>query len=180
MIEGASKTPFLTFMRTRVWEPAGMVSTRDDDPAAIVPNRAGKYREVDGKIVNATMVDMSNRMGAGGFLTNAIDMGKYIEALLAGRLVKPETLKRMMTPARLKDGQQIQYGLGWGMEIEPWKNDQWVFHGGSSPGASGLITVMPAHRFAVIFLTNLESIPDRGDLAEDIARLVLDFGPRKQ
>ena len=83
-------------------------STRDDDPAAIVPNRAGKYREVDGKIVNATMVDMSNRMGAGGFLTNAIDMGKYIEALLAGRLVKPETLKRMMTPARLKDGQQIQ------------------------------------------------------------------------
>jgi serine beta-lactamase-like protein LACTB len=179
VIEGASKTPFVTFMRTRVWEPAGMSATRDDDPAAIVPNRAAKYTRADGQVRNAPMIDMSNRLGAGGYVTTVVDLGKFVEALLAGRLVKPATLQRMMTPAKLKSGEAIGYGLGWGMETEEWKNDRWVFHGGSTPGASGLLTVMPAHRFAVAFLTNLDELPDRGDLAEDIARLVLDFGPRK-
>jgi serine beta-lactamase-like protein LACTB, mitochondrial len=179
VVEGASKTPFLSFMRTRVWDPAGMSVTRDDDPAAIVPNRAAKYTRVDGQIRNAPMIDMSNRLGAGGYLTTVVDLGKFIESLLAGRLVKPATLQRMMTPAKLKSGEVISYGLGWGMETEEWKSDRWVYHGGSSPGASGLLTVMPAHRFAVAFLTNLDELPDRGDLAEDIARLVLDFGPRK-
>ena len=31
----------------------------------------------------------------------------------------------------------------------------------------------------VVFLTNLETLKGRAELAEDIARLVLDFGPRQ-
>ncbi|HLJ74441.1 MAG TPA: serine hydrolase domain-containing protein [Thermoanaerobaculia bacterium] len=179
VIEGASHTPFLTFMKTRVWQPAGMSLTRDDDPSAIVPNRAAKYTRKAGQVQNAPMIDMSNRMGAGGFLTTVIDLGHFFEALYAGRLVKPETLQRMMTPAKLSNGEAIGYGLGWGVEVDEWKNDRWTFHGGSSPGASGIVALMPGHRFAVAVLTNLDELPNRGELAEDIARLVLDFEPRK-
>lgn len=179
VIEGASHTPFLTFMKTRVWDPAGMSSTRDDDPAAIVPNRAAKYTRSSGQLKNAPAIDMSNKMGAGGYLTTVVDLGHFVEALYADRLVKETTLQRMMTPAKLTNGQPIGYGLGWGVEVDEWKGDRWTFHGGSTPGVSGFLALMPRHRFAVAFLTNVDDLPGRNELAEDIARLVLDFGPRK-
>jgi serine beta-lactamase-like protein LACTB, mitochondrial len=179
VIEGASHTNFLTFMRTNVWEPAGMAATRDDDPAAIVPNRAAKYTLVAGQIRNAPAIDMSNKMGAGGYLTTIVDLARFLEAAMDGRLVKPATFQQMITPAKLSNGEAVGYGLGWGVETEEWKGDRWVFHGGSTPGVSGFVAMMPKHRFAVAFLTNLDNLPERNELAEDVTRLVLDFGPRK-
>lgn len=181
VVEGAAKTPFLSYMRDHVWLPASMRSTRDDDPAAIVPNRAAKYSRVDGQLRNTPAIDISNRMPAGGFLTSATDLGNYIEALLNGRLAKPATFAMMITPAKLKTGQIIEsgYGLGWGVETEEWHQDRWTFHGGSSPGASGFIALMPKHRFGVVFLTNVDELPGRNELAADVARVVLDFPPPK-
>ena len=181
VIEGAAKTDLLTYMREHVWLPAGMTSTRDDDPAAIVPNRAAKYTRADGQLRNAPAIDYSNRMAGGGYLTSAVDLGRYIEALLNGKLVKPETFAMMTTPAKLKSGQIIEsgYGLGWGVELEEWHSDRWTFHGGSSAGASGMLALMPKHRFGIVFLTNVDELPGRGELAESIARVVLDFPPPK-
>lgn len=181
VVEGAAKIPFLDYMRSHIWEPAGMHVIRDDDPAAIVPNRAAKYTLINGQLRNAPAIDMSNRMPAGGFLTTAVDLAKFAAAVMAGRIVRPETFQRMISPSKLANGETIPngYGLGWGVELEDWKEDRWVFHGGSSPGASGMIALMPKHRFAVVFMTNLDELPGRGELAEDIARLILDFEPRK-
>src|SRR4051812_6888060 len=99
-------------MRKYVWDPAGMSATRDDDPAAIVPNRAAKYRRTAGTLHNAPMVDMSNRLAAGGYLTTAIDLARFAEALIAGKLVRDATFQRMITPARLSSGEAIGYGFG--------------------------------------------------------------------
>ena len=181
VIEGASKTPFLTYMRDHIWLPAGMTSTRDDNPAAIVPNRAAKYTwDANHHLENAPPIDMSNKMAAGGYLTTINDLGRFVESGMGGKLVKPETFETMTTPAKLTSGQAIGYGLGWGVETDLWHDDRWTFHGGSTPGASGFVALMPKHKFAVVFLTNLDELPERNELAEDIARLVLDFGPRKK
>ena len=179
VVEGAAKTPFLTLMHNQVWEPAGMVATRDDDPSAVVPDRAAKYTRSGGQLRNAPAVDMSNRLPAGGYLTTAVDMAKFAEALLANRLVTGETFRKMTVPARLADGKPIGYGLGWGVELEEWHGDRWLFHGGSSPGASGILVIMPKHRFAVVVMTNLDDLPGRGELAQDIAQVMLDFPPAK-
>ncbi len=179
VIEGASKRTFLEAMRTQVWDPAGMNATRDDDPAAIVPNRAAKYTRIGGVLRNATAIDMSNRLPAGGYLTTAVDLAKFAAALMNGKLVRGETFQRMITPATLSTGEVVPYGFGWAMEIDEWHGDRWALHGGSSPGASGMIAIMPKHRFAVVFLTNLDELPGRADLAEDVARLILDFAPRR-
>lgn len=180
VIEGASGMPFLDYMRTQVWEPAGMMLTRDDDPSAIVPHRAAGYAMYGGVFQRARMADMSNRMPAGCYLTTVDDIARFAEAMLANRLVQAGTFQRMITPTHLPSGEALSYGLGWGVEAEPWHDDWYVFHGGSSPGVSGALTVMPRHRFAVVYLTNLEDIPGqaRGDLSEDLTRLVLGFGPR--
>jgi serine beta-lactamase-like protein LACTB len=180
VIQGAAKVAFLTYMSTHVWAPAGMTATRDDDPSAIIPNRAAKYTLARGELRNAPMIDMSNRLPAGGYITTAVDLARFAQAVLGGRLLKQETFQRMIIPTKLPSGESVEYGLGWGMELEAWHGDTYVFHGGSSPGESGYLVVMPHHRFAVAFLTNLDDVSGRELLAEDVTRIVLGFGPRKE
>jgi CubicO group peptidase (beta-lactamase class C family) len=89
--------------------------------AAIVPNRTAKYTRVDGQLRNAPAIDMSNRLPAGGYLTTASDLGRFIEAVLNDKLVKHATLATMTTPAKLQNGQTVEYGLGWGVETDEWQ-----------------------------------------------------------
>ena len=175
VIEGAAGVSFLTYMKQHVWDPAGMTATRDDDPFAIIADRARGYTFVEGKLRNAQMVDMSNRLPAGGYITTVEDLARFAAAVMAGRLVRADTFQQMTTPARLPDGRRVEYGLGWGLELEEWHEDVWTFHGGSSPGVSGMLALMPRHRFAVAILTNLEEMPDRSELCADVARIVLGF-----
>ena len=177
VIEGAAGVPFLDYMRGRVWSVAGMRSTRDDDPAAIIPDRASGYVLVDGVVENATPVDMSNRMPAGGYATTVDDLAHFEAALMDGALVRPESLRQMLTPSTTADGKPVPYGMGWAMELEPWHGDTWAFHGGSSPGVSGMVALMPQHRFGVAFLANLEDLPDRNALIETVTRIALGFDP---
>jgi serine beta-lactamase-like protein LACTB len=178
VVEGAAGVPFLDAMESLVWGPAGMTATRDDDPAPLVPERAAKYTLAGGRLRNAPAIDMSNRLAAGGYLTNVLDLARFAASLLGGRLVSARSLDLMTTSAKLPSGELTGYGLGWAVEPEPWHGDRWAFHGGSSPGASGFLAVMPRHRFAVVFLANLDELEGRSELAEDIARIVLDFPPR--
>jgi serine beta-lactamase-like protein LACTB len=176
VIEGAAGVPFLTYMKEHVWDPAGMTATRDDDPSAIIPNRASGYVIVDGQIRNAQMVDMSNRLAAGGYVTTVEDLARFAASVMAGTLLRSDTVRQMMTPTRLPNGQPVDYGLGWGMELEEWHSDTWTFHGGSTPGVSGMLALMPRHRFAVAILTNLEELRERSEFCADVARIVLGFG----
>lgn len=176
VIQGAAGVPFLTYMKEHVWDPTGMSTTRADDPTALIANRAAGYVLIDGKPHNAQMVDMSNRLAAGGYVTTVVDLAKFAAAVMTGQLVRSDSFRQMITPATLSNGETIDYGQGWGLEREEWHDDRWVFHGGSSPGVSGMLALMPKHRFAVAILTNLEDSPDRSDFAADVARVVLGFG----
>jgi serine beta-lactamase-like protein LACTB len=175
VIEGAAGAPFLAYMKSHVWDPARMTATRDDDSAAAIPERAAGYVRVDGTIRRAPAVDMTNRMPAGGYVTTVVDYARFIEAMFADRLVDATTFAQMITPAKLRTGEAVPYGLGWGMELDDWHGDRWTFHGGSTPGASGMVALMPGHRFGVVFLTNLEDLPERSELAEQVASTVLRF-----
>ena len=181
VIEGAAGVPYLDYIKSHVWAPAGMKLTRDDDPAAIVPHRAAGYSLDHGVVRRARVSDITNRLPAGGFITTVDDLAKFAAANLANQLVKGETFARMITPTRLPSGDTLSYGMGWGVETEPWHEDSYLFHGGSTAGVSGVLVMMPRHRFAVAILTNLEDIPGekRGELSEDITRLLLGFAPRQ-
>jgi CubicO group peptidase (beta-lactamase class C family) len=85
-----------------------------------------------------------------------------------------------MTSQPLNNGEQLDYGFGWGlMTGENWYGETEAFHGGSSPGASGMLYALPRRRFAVVFLSNLESAPERTETAVAIAKAVLDSGAKE-
>ncbi len=176
VLEGASGQSYLDCMRERVFVPAGMTSTRDDDPRVILAHRAAGYARVNGELQNATQVDMSNRLPAGGFVSTARDLAAFATALLDGRLVRAETLKEMSSPSRLKNGDTVDYGLG--MALWPSEGTATAFfHGGSTPGASGMLLLVPAQRCAVAFLTNLEDAPERRETAQAIAEALRGTAP---
>jgi CubicO group peptidase (beta-lactamase class C family) len=171
-LEGAAGAPFMDVMRRTVFEPAGMLHACQDDPAAIVPNRAAGYIRRGGELRVATHVDMSNRLPAGGYLASAPEMAAFAAAFMDGRLVRPETRDLMLTEARLSRGGTVNYGLGWAIvEDSTGHVTGRALHGGSSPGASGMMFIIPAERIGVVIMSNLEDAPERAPLAEAIAEI---------
>lgn len=179
VLEGAAQSEFMELIRREVFEPCGMTASRADDPAVLVPHRAAGYARRDGQLWNATHVDMSNRLPAGGYLTTAPDLARFAAKFIDGELVSRATRDAMLTQVRLPNGATVNYGLGWAIgEDEVGHPDGTASHGGSSPGASGVLFIEPASRLAVVFLSNLESAPERLSTAQAMARIVAASGPR--
>lgn len=178
VIQGASGRRFMEFMHERVFDPAGMRRTRDDDPDVRVPNRASGYViGAGGALQPSRAVNMTSKLPAGGYLTTAPDLARFAAALMAGRLVRPTTLEQMLTPARLANGEIVPYGLGWGLfPGEDWYGHREAFHGGVTPEVSGVLYLLPDAKFAVAILTNLENVSERTALAAQIAKVVLQLG----
>jgi CubicO group peptidase (beta-lactamase class C family) len=152
-----------------------MADSRADDPAAIVPRRAAGYARVEGELRNAVHVDMSNRLPAGGYLTTAPDLARFAARFVDDELVSRATREAMLTSVRLRNGDTVNYGLGWSIgEDAEGRPDGTASHGGSSPGASGMLYIDPGRRLGVVFLTNLESAPERGATARAMAAVVVE------
>jgi len=63
--------------------------------------------------------------------------------------------------------------LGWGIqEDKSGKTTGAAAHGGSSPGVSGMLYIVPKQRLAVAFLCNLENATGREPMAQAIGSIV--------
>jgi CubicO group peptidase (beta-lactamase class C family) len=151
-----------------------MAQTRDDDPRAIIRNRARGYIIENGELQNSRWVDMSSKMAAGGWVTTAPDLVRFMNAWMAGVLVSEKTKKMMTEPYRLPhDGTVDGFGLGW--FFDEYRGMKAVYYGGGTPQVSGFVFFVPEKRIAISGLFNLEGIPavDRIALAGAIADIVL-------
>jgi CubicO group peptidase (beta-lactamase class C family) len=148
--------------------------SRDDDPSAIIANRASGYTRIDGRLANATHVDMSNRLAAGGYVTTATDLAHFASMFMDCRLVSCATRDAMLAETKLKNGDIVNYGLGWSIaEDESGKTTGEASHGGSSPGVAGMLYIVPRQRLAVVILSNLEIARERFEVAQKIGKIAL-------
>jgi serine beta-lactamase-like protein LACTB, mitochondrial len=162
VIEGASGMTYRDYLREHVLGPAGMTSTRPDDIAAIVPNRARGYSPLvygrfDGKWKNAILMDPSYKIPGGGLLSTCEDLARFAIAVMSGKLLGRESFERMTTMQRTTDGKETGYGLGW--YLGAWKGrggGPAMWHGGVQPGTTAELKLLPRQRVAVAILANLE------------------------
>jgi serine beta-lactamase-like protein LACTB len=175
VLEGASGEEFRSFMRNTIFEPAGMRATRDDDPRAIIAGRAAGYQYADGRLTNAPLTDMSAKMAAGGFITTAPDLVRFMQHWMAGGYGSATTRAAMLTPYRLPGAGGTVDGFGMGWFIGEFRGHRSAFYGGSTAGVSGYVLFVPDLRLAISFLTNQENFPgeERGILAAAIAEIAL-------
>jgi D-alanyl-D-alanine carboxypeptidase len=142
------------FLRERIFIPLGMTQTRPVSLTEIIPNRASGYFWTGLGYRNGDFIAESIlSYGGGGILSTASDMALWAQAMLSGKLLKPEAIAQAWTPARLKNGGSSGYGLGWGITRVAGHRE--VNHGGGhATGFSSFLALFPEDRLAVVVLLN--------------------------
>lgn len=140
--------PYRESIEQRILKPLGMKSTYLNTPGRKDKNSASGYS--DGKPVSAwTWTDASVMQGAGGLLSNAEDMMRY---LLANMNPPDNSLGRAMTDAhqpRMDVGRyNMKIGLGWHIR------NKIVWHNGGTGGFRTFAGYEPEKKMAVVILTN--------------------------
>jgi D-alanyl-D-alanine carboxypeptidase len=88
--------------------------------------------------------------GHTGLVSTVLDLATWDAALHSGQLLKPESLERMWTPARLNNGTELGYGLGWGIGSVCGRKA--VGHGGGRVGVSTRLLRVLDDKLTVILL----------------------------
>jgi serine beta-lactamase-like protein LACTB len=155
VIEGASGERFEDYVAEHVLKPAGMTHTFVDDVFEIVPHRARGYQRINGQVKNAGLMDSSYKIPGGGYVTTAEDLVRFAQALMDGKIVKPDTLLQMWTPVKIPGGgKKSNYGLGFGVRMVD--GGKYVAHSGSQQGTTTSLVIIPERHFAVAALANME------------------------
>jgi CubicO group peptidase (beta-lactamase class C family) len=170
-IEGASGASYLDYLKENIFKPAGMTRTGLDDVYTIIPNRAAGYRSaLSGVIQNSMLHDTSIKVPAGGLVSTVEDMARFAVAVSGGQLVKPETLEKMWTKPKTRDGKESGYAVGF--LVGKQNGQKRVFNDGSQAGTRTYMFMLPKEKFAVVLMTNLEKAWCE-ELAPKIADIIL-------
>jgi D-alanyl-D-alanine carboxypeptidase len=149
IIERVTGMLYFDYVRTRVFEPAGMTSTGSLPESELVSKRATGYMRVnDAWTPNTDTLPWSGTAAGGGYSTVG-DFFRFAEALQSGKLISKASLAQMLTP-----GIQPQYGFGMFFTGEGAKRS--FGHGGGAPGQNGDLRVFPESGYVVVALSNLD------------------------
>ena len=179
IIEKASGVGYAEYVKRNILEPLQMrMSTfdeedveRDDDVATpYVTSREGE------KV--ATRYPYGQMIADGGLMSNAMDMSRFVSALLSGgeldgaRVAGAETIREMTEPKirtaeEPYDGRGF-HGYGYGLRVkESFLGRHLVYHSGSVYGSSGYMGLVPDEGVGVVVLAN------GGYFLEDIGEYAL-------
>ena len=176
IIEKVSGMSYGDFLRTRIFEPAGMTRSYYDAGRQIVPGRAAAYeplREGDNQdwtvFLNARFYTMSAIYAAGGCLASAEDLLRFHTALAGGKLLREATLESSYRPVVLSGGSTAPGAVG-GWQRDHVNGHPAVMFGGALPGVCTWYLEVPDEDLVVILLSNRSpGEPRCGRLAMELA-----------
>lgn len=111
--------PFSSLVDSLVLRPAGMANAARIHRSLPLPrhlaDRLAVPYHVDsiGSFVASGPPAPQGDGAAGGVIASAMDLARFDQALMAGRLIDPALRTLMWTPGRSSDGTRLPYGLGW-------------------------------------------------------------------
>ncbi len=91
--------------------------------------------------------------GLGADLSPAEDLVKFGNAMLNNTLFSAEVKEALITPQKLKDGTQTEYGLGFFSGTDEFGREYYGHGGGLVGGCSNLI-IYPQEKMVVAVITN--------------------------
>lgn len=161
---------FKQIVREEVFSPLDMQDSSFDEKETIISNRQRPYEYVDGKLVNAKQTDHSYKWAGGGFIASTSDVARFAMAHNTEGYLKAETLDVMFTKAKLADGSEVPFGVGWivGYDryIERYADNpealllmkahgNAVMHSGGSMGGITMMILCREHKHAVTVVKNV-------------------------
>lgn len=159
LIEQISGQSYDRFLQEAIFTPLAMKDSGYDRNATVMARRASGYTVTKAGVDNAEYVHMSLPYAAGGLYSTTQDLLRWQRALYGGKLLSPQSLKRMTTP--YKDDQAF------GLEVVYRAGIREITHNGHIQGFRSFVGHYPASRVNVIILGNLDGraniplLPDR-------------------
>lgn len=171
IVERASGKTFEDFVVERIFKPLNLKSLRFKHQQDVVPNRATGYVLRNNVWQNGEPFRPKVIAASGGILASAVDLARWWEAVLKGKIVKPASLEQMLRPAKLNDGRNVRHGFAF--FTNTFNGNTFVFHSGSTVGGFGSgVYYFPKDKITIAVIGNLE---DGGFGAEYIVKRVSNF-----
>ena len=176
LIEAVSGQSWEDFVTARILKKVGMTGSNVLHSAASAGgNVAVTHARVDGTVKPIAPFVSDNTNPAGGINSNAEDMAKWMQVLLAGgalpdgsRLLSERTLRQitaivtplsptMNPPAELAPLRNNFAGYALGVNVRDYRGMKMWTHTGGLPGYVSRVMMLPDAKIGVAVLTNQES-----------------------
>jgi D-alanyl-D-alanine carboxypeptidase len=164
VLEAAAARTYAELLEEKILRPAGMADSGLLRSGVPVAGLALGYREVAGKReVSALGIAPEVMEGAGSLYTTVGDLGRFDQALNAGRILSRRSQDLMATP------QSGDHGFGWSLDEQGGKYFPW--HKGSYRGFTAVF-VRQIHRREMIAILSNEQDTDVLGLRTQALRLL--------
>ena len=170
-VEVVSGEKFETYVKKNIFDVVGMKHSTFMLPDTEIETIAPQYEFENGKAVNVGKNITTYKIGAeyasggAGGISTVDDYIKFLEGLRTYKLLKPETVKLMMSD-RLTDEQKRTYWLedthGYGLGMRCPKGDERYIDFGWGGAAGAYLAVDVQNAISIYFGTHLLSSPAQG------------------
>ncbi len=169
VVEKVSGKPFGQFLEERILGPLGM-SHSAFEPGADWRGPTLGYTSFGLGPAEPAEPESKGWLGAaGGLWASGPDLARWDLALMEGRVLKPGSLRFMVSPKSLTSGIPTDYGCG--LHVQHVNGETVLTHGGAVSGFLSINAMVPRTRSAVILLTNSEHL-NPGTMQQTILHLL--------
>jgi D-alanyl-D-alanine carboxypeptidase len=152
IIEKASGQPYADFLEKRFFEPLGLKRMHYGSEIELIPGLVPGYTKGPKP---SPYRSTTQTFASGGLVGDADDVAQWLLDLYECKVLKPESLAKMMTSTKLKNGQDVGYGFGIG--FRPLGTMRLAGHAGGVPGFKSWAEADPASRTIVVILNNTDT-----------------------
>ena len=152
IIEKASGSSYMTFMKERILKPLGMNHTVFSAKSFNSPFRTVGYLNNNGEVIKAPLTTASINSD-GTLMSNIEDMVKWDAALREKKLLKPKSFDLYMKATSLNTGRWRPYAMGLNVSLPG--SEPYYGHGGNSVGFSAGYACYPKAKVSVIVMGNI-------------------------
>ena len=181
VLESATRTPYLQWMKQQVFSPLSLQSTAAEYDNATPESLAEFYWNDKGRSRDVRIwrnVDLSHRLAGGGFVSTSSELVKLGSAFLNENFVSGKTRTEFWKAKPLPSGDMppYDYAIGWRKIMLELGEDigqvQAFNHGGVTRGAQSWLMVIPEYNMAVAvnINANTDNFSDFSRIALDIAK----------
>jgi CubicO group peptidase (beta-lactamase class C family) len=170
IITQVSKMPWQDYIKSELFDPAGMKDTYLTEFYPIIPHRASGYVHNNGKYVNAE--PMISIRPSGGFLSTTTDILKWEGVLLNKNIIlSQENWNRLWYPHfRTSEKQETFYGYGW--VIDTVDGHKTIGHSGGNIGFRTHYLRYVDKGLSIVVLTNSNNAAPI-DIIKEVGRYLL-------
>ena len=175
VIERVTGQAYPDYLREQFWAPLGMHDTEycGTRPHALP---SGYARDRRGAAVKTAPWHPSVLFAAGSLCSTVGDLATWAVALGEGRVLAPESYRRMTEPAPSTDP-HLRMSYGFGMMVDSTEAGPYLHHDGAVAGFRAQVAWYPRERLAIVVLMN-QGFAAPEPIERDLARAVLGTAPR--